>query len=297
MATIIEIRASNPETTEQLGSKPKFWFRLYDSESKRDERLWLFKYSRSTAGESWSEKVACDIAELLEVEHPLVELAEFEGKHGCASRKFLAPNQGEDLIHGSELLAGHVTGYDKDKVRKHKDHSLKNIFAALKALVPETELPALHMKFAGYMFLDALICNTDRHHDNWGMLRSLTASGASYWLAPSFDHASSLGRELLDEKRKLLLESRQVEAYINKGHGGIFWGDEDVKGENPLQLVLKARQEHPACFAPWEERLKSLASADFERIISNIPADWMSPLAKDFSLELLNITAARLRRT
>ena len=62
---------------------------------------------------------------------------------------------------------------------------------------------------ADYMVLDALIGNTDRHHENWGILRTRVDGQWEDKVAPSFDHASLLGRELQDVRReKLLVENR-----------------------------------------------------------------------------------------
>jgi len=52
---IIEVPSDSPEVIEQLGSKPKFWFRMPD-----DEQAWLFKFKRENTGEDWSEKIASD---------------------------------------------------------------------------------------------------------------------------------------------------------------------------------------------------------------------------------------------
>lgn len=49
---VIHIRADSPELTEQLGSKPKFWFRMAG-----DDQPWLFKYTRENTGEHWAEKL------------------------------------------------------------------------------------------------------------------------------------------------------------------------------------------------------------------------------------------------
>lgn len=71
--------------------------------------------------------------------------------------------------------------------------------------------------FIGYLILDALIGNTDRHHDNWGVLVTSEDGKFRYHLAPTFDHASSLGRELSREASLRRLETADprgsVEAY------------------------------------------------------------------------------------
>lgn len=193
---IINIRTDSPELTEQLGSKPKFWFRL-----QGDDQPWLFKYTRENTGEHWAEKVAAEVAQLLALPAAKVELADFMGKRGSASRSFVRRHEGFDLVHGDELLAGHVTGYEREKVFKHSNHSIQNIVEAVTKVFPdETLRHAQISRLAGFLVLDALIGNTDRHHQNWGLLRRTAETGHSEQeIAPSFDHASSLGRnESLD---------------------------------------------------------------------------------------------------
>src|SRR6266581_3390089 len=55
---ILSVRSEEIVDVEQLGSKPKFWFR-------QDDQLWLFKEARANTGEDWAEKVAAEIAKLV----------------------------------------------------------------------------------------------------------------------------------------------------------------------------------------------------------------------------------------
>ena len=50
----------------------------------------------------------------------------------------------------------------------------------------ETGLSAFE-SFTGYLTFDALVGNTDRHHENWAVLTG------SQSLAPTYDHGASLG--------------------------------------------------------------------------------------------------------
>jgi site-specific recombinase XerD len=80
-----EMRAfDSPQTTEQLGSKPKFWFLM-----KGDKQPWLFKFTREKTGEDWSEKIASEVAKLLKLPAAKVELAVFNEMRGCASRSLV----------------------------------------------------------------------------------------------------------------------------------------------------------------------------------------------------------------
>lgn len=276
-----------PEAVEPLGSKDKFWFE--DSSSNR----WLFKYARQGTGEAWAEKIAEGFAGLLELPHAVIELAVFNGGMGSASKSFLEP--GVDLIHGSEVLAGLVTSYDRRKKRDQRDHCLANVFRALQT-TPTLERERALLVMAGYLVLDAVIVNVDRHHDNWGLLRRVDAGNReSHEIAPTFDHASSLGRELRDERRERYLREDRVRDYVLRGSGGIYLSGEAPQGENPLRLVEEASSEWTAYFKPWLSRLRDLEDRQFEAIINSVPDDWMGPTAKGFSYRMVQFTLSRLR--
>jgi hypothetical protein len=204
--------------------------------------------------------------------------------------------KGFDLIHGSEVLAGRVLGYKRLKRWRQSNHSIKNIITAVENTFPVRQrIPQLRT-LAGFIVLDALICNTDRHHDNWALLRGPGPRGKTvHSIAPSFDHASSLGRELRDERRKSMLARDTVERYAFKGHGGIYWQEADEKGENPLLLALKAAREYPNYFKPWLARVRELQPEDYCGIIERVPVEWMSVEAKQFCAKLISVTIARLR--
>ncbi len=117
-------------------------------------------------------------------------------------------------------------------------------------------------------------------------------SGTSYrrlnlQVAPSFDHASSLGRELLDEERERRLKERTVLNYIQKGRGGIFGNVSDKHGLSPLAAALLARQRYPKLFVRWWQRLEALEELRMRQIVEQVPHDWMSAAAREFALAFL----------
>jgi len=289
---ILELLSDSPEVIEQLGSKPKFWFRM-----QGDDQPWLFKYTRENTGEDWSEKIASEIAQLLGVPAATVELAKFMGKRGCASRSFVQTKKGFALIHGSEVLAGRVLEYDRSKQWGQGDHCIKNILMAVEKAFPLQNKRVSQLRIlAGFIILDAIICNTDRHHDNWGLLSGPSARGKMvHEIAPSFDHASSLGRELYDSKRVEILDRNGIDRYVLRGRGGIYWEDTDRKGENPLRLAIKAAESYPKYFQPWMKKLDDLREEDITGIVGRIPVEWMSTEAREFSVRLMKVTIAKLK--
>src|SRR4051812_5168203 len=86
---------------EPIGSKSKLW--VLNPEQRR---RWLFKERRHDHGEDWSEKVAAEVAELLGINHAIVEMATRDGKAGVISLDFVAGRATKARFsHGNELLA------------------------------------------------------------------------------------------------------------------------------------------------------------------------------------------------
>ena len=111
----------NPEWVlepESLGSKEKFWYRRSD-----EGKDWLFKYPQANTGLHWSEKIAAEIAQVMDIPHARVELTTFQGHRGSATESFVAND--ENLFLGNQILAGRVLGYDPKKEFRQSDHTLK----------------------------------------------------------------------------------------------------------------------------------------------------------------------------
>jgi hypothetical protein len=73
--TIYQVPDNAAEATEQLGTKPKFWF------TDADGRKLLFKESRGETGEDWAEKVAAALCSILELPHGEYELASWRERN------------------------------------------------------------------------------------------------------------------------------------------------------------------------------------------------------------------------
>lgn len=295
-ATQYAVRELQPEWvlgTEAMGSKDKFWFR------SGDDPEWLFKFPQPGTGQHWSEKIAAEVAEALDILHARVELAVFQEQRGSATESFA--REGRELYHGNQIMAGHVLNYKPDKKFGQSAHTLENIFLALeRAFASPDGARRAKERMAQYLVLDALIGNTDRHHENWGILRKRTEGGWHGMLAPTFDHASSLGRELVDDsagkcRRRLLAEDRLAQ-YAEKASGAIFWRADDRHGISPLELVRRASRLYLGLFGPALKDLGKLDRGLLRQIVERVPADWMSERAQEFAVELMCYTLEQLRK-
>lgn len=294
---------------EQLGTKPKFWF-------DHDGAMWLFKETREIdapagaelAGEDWAEKIAAEIAHTLGISAAEVELAECDGRRGAASKRFTTPSQ--QLMHGNEILAGFVPnydpGYDKSRWFSQSEHTLENIIFAIQTMFPQkSDSRTVLIQLASYLVLDALISNVDRHHENWGLLwqvivhhddfRETSRLEKEYIVAPSYDHASSLGRELMDKKRSDKLRSKTVESYVRKGHGGIYVTG-GKRGENPLRLVESAAEAYAGYFKPSLDKLRATPFDALISTVDRVPETRMSASAREFSKAMLSVSFNALTR-
>lgn len=285
---VIQIQPEWALEPEEMGTKEKFWYR-----KSGDDVDWLFKWPRENTGEHWAEKIAAEVADALGVPHATVELAELEGQRGSASRSFLFGDL--ELWHGNQMMERTVAGYDPEIQRGQSDHTFENIWTSFGRVFEERQAASRNRTgFAAYLVLDAVIGNTDRHHENWGLLRRRVGGQWQGHLAPSFDHASSLGRELRDEKRALLLRENREGWYSERGRGGIFWGRDAKSGVSPLSVVRRAIEAHPNHFTAVMTRLTELRDSLVAEIVNRIPSNWMSPQARGFATNLISYNRAQL---
>ena len=275
---------------EEMGSKRKFW---YVCSEPGEETEWLFKFPQPNTGQHWAEKIAAGVASVLEIPHARVELAVLSEHKGSVTKSFA--DNGRELVHGNQILEWKVRGYDPERRFRQSSHTLANIWKVLDHVfvMPEGARDA-KVRMAKYVVLDAVIGNTDRHHENWGVLRTREGNRWVGRVAPSFDHASSLGRELLDSRRSRLLREGRVAVYAEKGRGAVYWSEDERRGPSPLELTRRATRDYPDLFCPGLVKLERLDVKTINDQVDRVPTDWMSPTARDFAIELMRYNVEQL---
>ncbi|MDE2725262.1 MAG: hypothetical protein OXI59_17980, partial [Gemmatimonadota bacterium] len=175
-------------------------------------------------------------------------------------------------------------------------HTLANIWKVMDSVFVKAEDAREEKLIVGeYLVLDALIGNTDRNHENWGVLRWWVNDSRRGLVAPSYDHASSLGRELLDERRNMLLTENRVGDYAKRGRGAIYWSENERYGPSPLELVRRAADIYPELFYPASSKLAKIDEEVFSQIVNRIPSDWMTSSARKFAVTLMRYNYEKLR--
>lgn len=291
---IITVPDEAGETIEQLGTKRKFWF---------DDNRQLYKQGRPGTGENWAEKVACELCGLLGLPHAGYDLAVWRGQPGLVTPSFLPPRW--RLVHGNELLAKLYPDYLTQQRYKRRQHTVSAFMGVGRNsriepppgydLSPPLRVAADFM--VGYLMLDCLIGNQDRHDENWGLMVHPGAA-LRVALAPTYDHASSLGRNETDERRRSSLVTKDrgagVAAYCARARSAFYDHSSASKPVTTLAAFASASRLRGAAAAFWLERLAGLGSAQFDAIFRQVPPDLVSESAIAFALGMLEVNRARL---
>ena len=297
----IEVGEWDALDIEPMGSKPgKLWL-AGPEDGAFAKRKWLFKprtmqaesAREFTKGDDWAEKIASELAVRLGVPAAPIQLAFRNEQPGIISGDI---SSGRNLILGNEVLAGQDPEYDLLRRRGVPGYTVRAVFDALRALGVRPPQAAGAVEacdaFAGYLVLDALIANTDRHHENWAIIEGSGADRPE--LAPTFDHASSLGFQLSDEDRNERLTTRDrgrtLEAFAERGMSRHFAGRPTL-----LELATTglAMCRHPSR-ANYRERVEALDEEAVNTLVEALPDARVSPPSRMFCARLIAINRRRL---
>jgi hypothetical protein len=295
MYQIIKVPDHAAHLPEQLGTKPKFWFQGENSVN------YLFKEGRPNTGDDWSEKVASELCDFLGLPHAVYKLAVWRGRRGVICPSFVP--EGGRLVHGNELLAEVVAEYPARQFFRVHQHTLRSVLAIIedetvRVPIGWERLPGVLLAidvFTGYLMLDAWIANQDRHHENWSLVVS---PEPAVHLAPTYDHASSLGSNETDKNRRDRLTTRDrgrlMERYVERAQSAFFSSPSHSKPMSTLDAFRYAGSERPAAARAWLESLAKLSWQDVQMVFELIPCSLISDVAIEFALGMLDLNRQRL---
>ena len=288
---IRDVTAWLTQDDEPMGTKEKVWLK-----APGDGGSHLFKRVRidrigSTYGDDWAEKLASELAGLLRVPAAEVDLARRGEAPGVVCRR-INDRKIVDLAHGNELLAARQPAYDMDRKREHPHYTVEAVRDCLGdvASPPDVSEPLTGFDtWAGYLAFDAWIANTDRHHENWGVL--IDTRDGSKRLSPSFDHGSSLGFNVSARAFQDMLDHPEaLQRWCRYGRSNHFAGRPRL-----VQLAAQAlATAGPRARAHWLGTLHAIRPDDWNRIIDRIPDTRMSEPARTVVSTVLEVNRGRL---
>ncbi|GAB3061529.1 hypothetical protein GCM10027053_24810 [Intrasporangium mesophilum] len=281
---------------EAEGQDPdKLWIAQRPTAGRHEQ--WLWKPRRSTADGSHAqlndvaEVVTSRIATVLELPAAECRYARRYGAFGLISCN-VAP-EGFDLNVGSTYLVG-APGYSRYEpvvdehgrrrglLKRDSGYTLDAIEHVLRGLggpPGHDKVDALQI-FSGYLMLDALTANTDRHPGNWALLTSPEGVRS---LAATFDHGSALGAGLTDAKRS----NQDVDVWCRRGAAKSF----EPKGLTLLQLASQAMGRWNG--ESWRGRLARLPPIS-ELGILEAPTGRLSVVGSRFITGIIEVNRRRL---
>jgi hypothetical protein len=282
---------------ETSGADVKLWVR-----DPASTELWLFKVvtekNGHRQGEDWAEMASSQLAAALGIPCATIQLAVLDGRDGVISLD-LRP-QDFDMQPGFVVMQAHpVPGFMPGNVKGRPGHSLSNIQMVLEGVAspPDFDLPVGmdgFGTFCGYVMLDALIANRDRHDENWAVLIPTTGSG-SRRLCGSYDHAGSLGYNVRESERERRLAA-DGGGVLEWAERGTAWRLEHAPGERIPTLVEAADHAFelagPDVREHWVGRLNALDRPLGEVALADIPG--LSAPCSTFVSSLLEINRRRV---
>ncbi|MGW4827745.1 hypothetical protein ACWEOG_09215 [Amycolatopsis japonica] len=296
----IDVSSWPVASIEPRGAEEKTWLEEPPS-GDAEPRRWLFKpitrHDWGDQGEDWAEKITSEVGNLLQIPCAPIELATRDDERGLISLD-LAPRPFQ-LFTGMLVMPAVVPGYQvgADRVKGRPGHSLANIRQALEDCIPppDAKVPAGFSAFdvfVGYLMMDALVANRDRHDENWAILRPADPDLPDM-LCGAYDHGSSLGYNLRDVDRQRKIDNREVAAWVMKGTA---WRFEHESGGKPPTLVQLASEAlslvNPTVRTYWIGQLEAAETDDLVNVVLKTPG--MSDPARTFASEVLRLNRERL---
>jgi hypothetical protein len=287
---------------EPRGATAKEWLREPDGSSTRPETDWLFKAvvqheNGSRQAGDFTEVLASRLAVLLGLPAAETRLAVLNGVDGVIVRN-VKPS-GFDMVTGRLAMLdslGVVTSDSRRDKSASLGHSLDNVLNTLHTYAPPPEASSWDGctgadTMTAYLILDALIGNTDRHEQNWSVLRNQDPAGQDR-LSANYDLGASLGFQLTDMRRDALLSTPGgLAGFAERGMARRFDGDRKTT------LLELARRASKRATARGRARIRDLVerigATNFETELPELGG--MSEVARNFAWAVLNTNGRRIR--
>lgn len=307
MLPIINVDTWKPKNIEYVGAKTKIWLFKSGTESAALPDIYLFKETKAGTGEDWSELIAFMLARKLGIPCADYELANRNGHRGVISLRFLPP--ASELIDGTELIVEVAPDYEEKSFFKRSGHTLTRV---VEIIVRREIGPPIGFSlgeplrsavdvFIGYLMLDALVGNGDRHDQNWAAIRlqaEYLGCKPGLYLAPTFDHAACLGRELKDQDKINRLTTKDlgqnVESYLDKNRSAFYRNEQDKKTMLNIEAFRSAGGRAPEAALYWQKQLELLSEETMIATFDEIPRNLISTASISFGKSILKIARQRI---
>lgn len=232
-----------------------------------------FKYEKYNCSESCSEKMSYEIAKVLDYPCAHIELAK-DRRNNVGILNYLFIDKGKEEHHDA------IDFINKNENEAREYYTIENIKACLDNIDER-----LFNDFMKIMVFDALVGETDRHAENWG----ITKDSIGYKLSPLYDNGTNLLRNFKNEEyaEKFYSKTRPFDKYIKKAESLIF--KDDHSGHYRLhELIQYLYEKYPKQITSEIKNLEKLTSDKIVEIVNKIPDELLTEPHKKFIIIYLN---------
>lgn len=256
------------------------------------QHRYLFKESNKNYPEQfWAEIVAYLLGRQIGVPVPPAFVAQDNrrNKTGALIEWFYdyPGRPREKYMAGSNVMIIQYADYDLDEGTDHNFRFITNYIKANSKL----QCDDWYSHWGKIFTFDAIIGNTDRHQDNWG----LVLNNGRYYFSPAFDNGTSLGHEILEVK----FDRINLEKYIARGIHKIKWERLDERFPSHRDFLMKYVHKYPQSY----DAVMSCLNFDLSTLAKNVEKltqyRVIVPLTKrraDFMIKLIEMRVEHLSR-
>jgi hypothetical protein len=220
----------------------------------------------------WTEIIAYQVGCLLDVPVPPAFIAFDENDNSCGAliEWFLNyPEQPEErFVPGGDIMTSLISNYDRKKGQQHNFAMVEHYLNFL-AKNRKVDMTGWQIYWCDMLLFDALVGNTDRHQDNWGLLWQASNEGLKVRMAPVFDNGTSLGYEILERNMDDFYKPDRMQSYINKGRHHIRCQLHDKAPAQHIELLESLVNKDPAIAKRIKNKLKAFDMDCLRTIIND----------------------------
>lgn len=233
-----------------------------------------FKYQGKgyIVSEACSEKMSYEIAKVLGYECAKIELAKDEDNEiGILNYLFIDINK---TTHTDA-----IDYLNKQEKERPYFYTISNIKKTLDSIDQK-----LFNGFIRLMIFDALVGETDRHEENWGI--ESTVDG--YKFSPLYDNGCNLLREFKNEEtaQQFYNGTRDFDAYINRSQTYIYKEDNKHRFKH-FELIKYLNENYHDILVNEINNLNKLTDYIIESIVNKIPDDLLTEKHKQYIIYYL----------
>lgn len=233
-----------------------------------------FKYQGKgyLVSESCSEKISYEIAKVLGYECARIELATDEsGEIGVLNYLFVNNN----LVTHMDA----ISYLNKQEKEKPQYYTISNIKETLDKLNTK-----LFEGFIKIMLFDALVGETDRHEENWGI--ETTPDG--YKFSPLYDNGCNLLREFRNAEtlEKYDNGDKDFEKYIYRSSTYIYKED-NIHRFKHFELIEYLNENYHDLIFKEINNLNKLTNKKIHEIVNKIPNHLLTNKHKEYIIDYL----------